>query len=627
MKTVFRILLPLLIISTLLALTTCAPDTYDNAALNISINNSSARAAALAVSIPLEEINHQIILTGPTGTVLTYNISGSGNLSASVTAGTWRIDVTGYYGEELYSQGTASVAVKAGQSNSVSVLMTVVWQEGGFIPPPGSNLPQLPGTAYIDGDKYWFPLVSGPDPNKIYAYYYDPAWDSTDPTVAVSPMDGYIVQWYVGSQLVKTDTDANVVRFIGFPGMPVTYSKLNGSFFEVTEEYWNRDVFAIVSHNDYYGTKSNSQRICKAVDGFEWIVFSGTPGGGSGFEWEGNSFILIDPSYAIPTSPIGDNASLDPTPFNGYLDGNGKTIGLANITPTVTKYAGLFAHIGPRGTVMNLRLIMSMAATSTGDCYAGGVAGLNEGTIMDIASVATSTPPPFSGLSTSGDSYAGGIAGHNKGIIKNCSVSHEGGIGNMPPSPPLNFTSYAGGIAGLNEGEISFCWVFLGGSAVIMASDSAGGIAGINSKNIEHCVALRGRIQQAYGTNVGRIWGSGNGTGRANWANDDNDDPSTSMLPLITGIPVFPDLVPIAPTDDRTDSKHGKGVFYDDGGPVYTSDDASLQTWWMYTAGWASVWIPPTFLNGLTWWAVSPEKPWKWQTISIPTAPFYPLLF
>ena len=610
MKTVFRILLPLLIISTLLALTTCAPDTYDNAMLKISINNDSARAAALDISI--EEINHHIVLTGPSGTVLTYNITGNGNLSASVTAGTWRIDVTGYYGEELYSQGTASVAVRAGQSNSVSVLMTVVWQEGGLLPPPGSNLSQLPGIAYITGD-HWFTDLT---PGGVYAYYKDPTWDISPLYSGIRnpPYDGFIVQWYVGGQLVQTDTDVVFFEYTGSSWM------LQASpTFEVKPEYWNRDVFAIVSHPDYYGVKSNSLRICKTVDsGPDWSAFSGTPGGAPGFEWEGNSFILIDSlPYNMPAAPLGDNSPNAPTPFNGYLDGNGYSISFTGASYTA-EYAGLFAHIGPRGTVMNLKLDGNIPADSPGDCYIGAVAGLNEGTIMNIAYDDSSAIISSSSTST-GDSYAGGIAGHNKGIIKNCYVFIGGGVG-LPMGPP--HTSYAGGIAGLNEGEISFCWVYLGGSAVIIAYDSAGGIAGINSKNIEHCVALRGGIWQRNGINdVGRIWGSGNGTGRDNWANDDNDipTPGVSMLPLITGLPGFSDPVPIAPADNRTDSKHGKGVFYIDGGPVYTSDDASLWTWWMYTAGWASVWDDDTG-------RVNVEKPWHWPP-GPPSPPLYPLLF
>ena len=590
MKTVFKSL-PALIICALFVFAACAGDTYDNAVLNISVNNNSARSAALAVSV--EEIDHQIILTGPTGMVLTYNLTGNGNLSASVAAGTWRIDVTGYYGEELYSQGTASVAVKAGQSNSVSVLMNVVWQDGGFIPPPGSNLPQLPGNAYIDGDN-WF--VTG-TPNKLYAYYYDPAWDSNDPNVAVSPMDGYIVQWYVGGRLVQTDTDAYIIP----PTSPTTpYSELQGPSFDVIEEDWNRDVFAIISHPDYYGVKSNNLRICMEIRNTDWNDFINQWGiWGSG--WGENSYILTDSIYSGTVSP-------PQTPFNGYLDANGRSV---NSDLSITgDYAGLFPHIGPRGTVMNMKRTNFISHSPSGDCYVGAVAGLNEGTIMNIAYDDLSSGSITAGGS-GGNNYAGGIAGHNKGIIKNCYVNIDG-----PPPIILasGLSSYAGGIAGVNEGEISFCWVNTHTADPIRGGNGAGGIAGKNSKAINNCIVLEGLIYQTNGTNgAGRIWGTGNGTGRGNYA---NNDPIQLELSHNPGTPT-PFLVDY--TDDRTDSKHGKGVPYDTSLlPIYSPDDAASENWWMYIAGWNAVWYPaPNVL--VTSWAVSPERPWWWGG----TPPYY----
>ena len=614
MNTTFKIFLPLLIISALLTFAACAGDTYDNAALNISINNDRVRAAALDIS--LEEINHQIVLTGPTGTVLTYNITGAGNVSTSVTAGTWRIDVTGYYGEELYSQGTASVAVKAGQSNSVSVLMNVVWQEGGFFP-PGSDLPQLPGFTWIEGNNY-FKTAHYTGSISINVHYYDSAWESADRNVTISPMDGYIVQWYVGGQLVQTDTDVSVS-----PG--AFKRELDGSVFDSIEEYWNRDVFAIVSHPDYYGVKSNSLRICKPIDPLsttpnDWLDSFMFSGGRNGFEWEGNSFFLLPGAIASLSAPLGSFADA----FNGYLDGNGETITLA-MSPFPGEYGGLFAHIGPRGTVMNLQIYGGFSHSPSSDCYVGAVAGLNEGTIMNIA-----YNDPFSGSltagSTSGNNYAGGITGNNKGIIKNCYVNLTWGYINADPT--LSYSA-AGGIAGVNEGEINFCWVKVGPPNQILGNDSAGGIAGKNEKTISHCVALVGQIVQQNGTNcAGRIWGTGNGTGSANWANNDNGGGGRLELSHNPGTIEY---ITVDPAEDRTDSKHGKGVFYDyTGGPIFSSDDASLDTWWMYTAGWDAVWYPLDPLASSTNPAVFVEKRFIWVTKITPTPPtpppFMPLL-
>ena len=621
MKTVFKSL-PLLLICSLFAFAACAGDTYDNAALNISINDSRVRAAALAIDV--EEIDHQIVLTGPTGTILTYNITGAGNVSASVTAGTWRIDVTGYYGEELYSQGTASVAVKAGQSNSVSVLMNVVWQEGGFIP-TGSDLPQLPGTAYINGDN-WFKtpttnsLFITPDP--ILVHYVDPTWDSADPTIKISPKEGFIVDWYVGGQLVQTDTDVYLPPTTST--IPPSYRELAGYKFELIPEYWNRDVFVIVRHGDYNGVKSNNLRICKPIAtagamSDDWNRF--ITGTDPDFEWEGNSFILTIPIPPFVTSPLGSISQ----PFNGYFDGNGHTIPLSMTLTTFPSddCAGLFARIGPRGTVMNITLTCEIDATPvSGDCFVGGVAGINEGTIMNIAYYdGFSSLLNAYGSSYSDKNYAGGIAGYNKGIIKNCFVDILHTI-----SAEDGSSSYAGGIAGLNEGEIDFCWVSVdAASTIISAYHGAGGIAGRNEKTINHCVVLGGKILQEVGTNgSGRIWGTGNGTGRANYANDQNDL-NTSPLQLWHHPPTSSYIQFLVDyTDNRTDSKHGKGVFYDYmGGPMFTSDDASLQNWWMYTAGWDAVWFLFPLVSSPSF-DMNFERPWKWSSLS--SAPFYPVI-
>ena len=593
MKTTFRIFLPLIIICMLFALATCAPDAYDNAMLNISVNGNSARSASLAVlDVSIEEITHQITLTGPTG-ILNYSVAGGGNLSASVAAGTWRVDVTGYYGEEIYSIGTASVAVKAGQSSTVSVLMTVVWQEGDLIPPPGTELPQLPGTAWISGTHWFNALTTG----FLDVAYIDPTWVPSYTGPINLPYDGYIVQWYVGGQLVQTDTD---VVFYG-PVSTAWGSLSLSNAFEVTEEYWNRDVFVIISHPDFYGVKSNSLRICKEISSSgEWTTFSGTPGGGPGFEWEGNSFILMTGPFS-QIFTIGSFAD----PFNGYLDGGRTQVTLAMTIPT-DGYFGIFAHIGPRGTVMNLQIDDSLTFSSPNDCYIGAVAGLNEGTIMNIA-YDDDTMGGLITLSASGECAVGGITGHNKGIIKNCFVNIGMGVGG-------NDTSYAGGIAGINEGEIDFCWVNTN-STTILASNSAGGITGKNSKTINHCVVLGGIIQQIVGTgNVGRLWGTGNGTGRANWANNDNDSPF-SVLKLQTGPIGMTTPVTIDPADDLITSKHGKGVPYNPALTPLNTTDAASEYWWKFTAGWGIVWDKTNRDN------LEIEKPWDWDTTA-----FHPVL-
>ena len=601
MKTAFRIFLPVLIIFILFAFAACAGDTYDNAMLNISVNDSRARVAALAVSI--EEINHQIVLTGPTG-ILTYSITGGGKLSASVAAGTWRVDVTGYYGEEIFSEGTATVTVIPGQINSVSVNMAVVWQGGGLLPPPGTELPQLPGKAWIDGEN-GFSVTFG---FEISAIYEDPTWDP-DYLETRSPYDGYIVEWYLGGRLVQTDID---VVFYGLTG-PSTYGPVPLTLaFKVEDEYWNRDVFIIVRHPEYYGVRSNSLRICKEITASDWLSFSAGTGA---WEWEGNSFII----QAIPTPPITLDRPDIPfgsssKPFNGYFDGNGVEINfgpLMNLPAPPLEYAGLFARIGPHGAVINLKLGKeTIKNVYTGaNTYIGKVAGINEGTIMNVEYIEPDIPYPIPVFGNSSSpfplfpldlSYVGGIVGYNKGIIKNCYVRSDllffagtdaGGNG----------TSCTGGIAGLNEGEISYCWVNFNLGTGTQARTAAGGIAGKNSKTIDHCVVLGGSFENMVGRyGAGRIWGTGNGIGRANYANNRNG----SVIQLFhDGTNQFY----VDRTDDREDSKHGKGVPYNSG-TMYVTDDAGSINWWLYTADWDKVW-DQTDGN-----MVELEKPWKGES-------------
>jgi hypothetical protein len=101
--------------------------------------------------------------------------------------------------------------------------------------------------------------------------------------------------------------------------------------------------------------------------------------------------------------------------------------------------------------------------------------------------------------------YAGGVAGVNNGTIENCYVTGEvtctGGIGGN-----------AGGIAGRNDsdGIIQNCYT----TAKIKATGSAGGVVGNNNGGkIINCVALNERVETENNASVlGRVVGSNSGT-------------------------------------------------------------------------------------------------------------------
>ena len=242
--------------------------------------------------------------------------------------------------------------------------------------------------------------------------------------------------------------------------------------------------------------------------------------------------------------PIGTD---DGTTFIGVFDGNGHTIkGLyVNIQKTNTYiYAGLFGY--NEGTIKNLGMLDgSVSATSTStssyssshaggiagvnigtisDCYnagsvsssssyskVGGIAGWNDGTISDCYNTGSvsATSDSFSragGIAggnggtisncyntgsasssvsaSSSDSYAGGIAGQNYGTISNC---YNAGSASASVSHSSSYSSYSGGIAGRNHGTIGNCYNTGSVSASSDSSSSAGGIAGWNYGTISNC--------------------------------------------------------------------------------------------------------------------------------------------
>ena len=109
-----------IIAATLLLLCTCSSGS-ETSTISISFGLDNTKA-----TVPINDIRHVIVLDGPTSKQ-TMAISGSGTARASVTPGTWRIEVEGYYGNNLYSIGSATADVKAGRNTNVTVYMTVIW--------------------------------------------------------------------------------------------------------------------------------------------------------------------------------------------------------------------------------------------------------------------------------------------------------------------------------------------------------------------------------------------------------------------------------------------------------------------------------------------------------------------
>ena len=156
--------------------------------------------------------------------------------------------------------------------------------------------------------------------------------------------------------------------------------------------------------------------------------------------------------------PIGNHDNK----YTGHFDGNNKVIkGLSSISRA--DYQGLFGYIGSGGEVKNVGLEGGMIK---GASFVGGVAGWNEGTIMNC----------YNGGEVRGAGTLGGMVGcNNGGTISSCyntgAISagpHTGGlvgynsggtITNCYNTGAVSGNGYVGGVAGRNSGgEITNCY-------------------------------------------------------------------------------------------------------------------------------------------------------------------------
>ena len=177
-------------------------------------------------------------------------------------------------------------------------------------------------------------------------------------------------------------------------------------------------------------------------------------------------------------NPIGSGGTGSPNTFSGTFNGNGHTItGLAvKLTGTSTYDAGLFGYCS--GKILNLGLINDSLSSDT---YVGGIAGDNEGSIVNCFNAGKIT-----GVN------AGGIVGYNNGTISNCYNSGD-----------INSTGSSGGIAGNNQSVISNCF---NSGDVTSSANNAGGIVGNNYGPITYCY----NSGNVAGTCIGGIIGYNN---------------------------------------------------------------------------------------------------------------------
>lgn len=194
------------------------------------------------------------------------------------------------------------------------------------------------------------------------------------------------------------------------------------------------------------------------------------------------------------------------TALDGTFDGLGHTIDKLDVvwhSKTDNRDLGLFAVIGPKGTLRNLTLTaphIDLKLKQSGH-HAGAVAAVNHGKIRNVT---------VSGASISATAASGGIAGLSDGDIEASLVQgglvgvgdgrHAGGvvgdnagtIGGSGSSAQVA-TSYlgtVGGLAGTNSGTIALSWATgavsnFGGAHAAHYNPPSGGLVAINDGAID----------------------------------------------------------------------------------------------------------------------------------------------
>jgi len=518
--------------------------------------------AETARAVSLSDVSHTVTLSGPTGSKTAEIGPGGGSVSFAVAPGTWNISVTAYYQGEVYATGSATAEVKAGKTTSVSVQMTVVYMEAPTFPTDLRPLLSAQGfDLNIASDFYSLICVEG---SLVWAYA-EPG--SATPILGT---EDFTWQWNVNGTPVKAGVD---------PLYPNEYEVQPGDV--------DKNVTVTVTHPDYQGSVTlGPVLVCRGLDSINWPAFADQLGSPK-FPDDGNYVLLEDISTLTPGTIVGGFLA----PFNGTFDGNGNTIDLVINSWTMDGYMGLFALIGPSGTVKNLNINAEINVTSipSDTFYFGAVAGKNQGKIFNV--FVRLNPSGINIVDTGSNftAYIGGIAGWNENAISNCSVdgtsSLTGIFAQKNTSPaPLR----AGGIVGWNAGTVHHCWT-LGVNVNCQGSylgTSSGSIAGNSDTSIQNCVAIGpSDITGTDYSQAGRIWGTGNGIGSDN--NYSDVDVTQTSSPVSGGLSSNRDGEDIAPT-----------LAY------------NVESWWTDTAGWDSVW------GG---WDADEAKPWYWGYYNMPS--------
>jgi len=186
--------------------------------------------------------------------------------------------------------------------------------------------------------------------------------------------------------------------------------------------------------------------------------------------------------------------------FKGTFDGDGHTISGLYVFGGYF-WAGLFGGIGDGGTVKNVRVEgrVEVDHGSDGgyaDCYAGGIAGVNNGGTVQgcvfIGNVICTDEPR-----TDEDPLTG-IVGGIVGSIGSDSDSVSGSVENCYHIGSVKSGKLAGGIAGESLGTVEHCYH----SGTVTANSHHGGVVGQTNNSVINCYYLN-----CTGDGIGSITG------------------------------------------------------------------------------------------------------------------------
>lgn len=283
--------------------------------------------------------------------------------------------------------------------------------------------------------------------------------ESKEIVFADASREGYhFTGWYEDAELTKAVTSIQA----GSTGDVTVYAGWKLAFEDILEP--NED-------GDY------------EIDSYEDLIAAAKSVKGNPEKYASATFVQTDNiTCGMQEWPL--SIGTEEIPFDGTYEGNGYYI--LGLRPT-KDVSGLFGVIGSSGYVKNLSVIdfdYSEAAE-----YAGGLAGINNGTIdgcgsgVNITSSAMifrkgqTVAVPITTLDSEikATQIAGGLIAVNEGQIINCRNNSEVTV-------TSNEESYAGGIAGQNNGIIMNVYQ----NGTIAGAAYAGGIAGSNAGYIQY---------------------------------------------------------------------------------------------------------------------------------------------